>query len=50
MGWTRYEIVLDVPANSFRISYGILLTGIGQVWVDDVQLEVVGDEVPTTAR
>jgi len=46
--WEKYEIVLDVPENSVSISFGILLGGKGQAWVDDLQFEVVGKDVPTT--
>ena len=46
--WKRYEIVLDVPEESIGISFGILLAGKGQVWLSEVQLQVVGKEVPTT--
>ncbi|GER87393.1 hypothetical protein KDW_15550 [Dictyobacter vulcani] len=46
--WKRYEIVLDVPEGSTQIVFGLHLGGRGQVWLDDVQLEVVSDEVPTT--
>jgi hypothetical protein len=46
--WTRHEIVLDVPQESVGISFGVLLNGTGQVWVDDYRFEVVGRDVPTT--
>lgn len=46
--WQRHQIVLDVPDDSVRIYFGVLLHGKGAVWVDDFQLEVVGDDVPTT--
>ncbi|GCE26032.1 hypothetical protein KDA_15160 [Dictyobacter alpinus] len=46
--WTRYEIVLDVPQGSTQIVFGLHLAGRGQVWLDDVQLETVSSEVPTT--
>lgn len=46
--WERYKIVLDVPENSVNIAFGILLDGKGQAWVDDLQFEVVGKDVPTT--
>ena len=46
--WTRYEIVLDVPETSQQIAFGVLLSGMGQVWLDDVKFETVGKEVPTT--
>jgi hypothetical protein len=46
--WRRYEIVLDVPAATSSISFGILLSGPGQAWIDDLQFEVVGRDVPMT--
>ena len=46
--WTKYEVVLFVPAEATSISYGVLLTGTGQVWFKDVILEVVNDTVPET--
>jgi RNA polymerase sigma factor (sigma-70 family) len=39
--WTRYEIVLDVPEESKHITFGLLVAGKGQAWVDDFQLESV---------
>ena len=47
--WEKYEIVLDVPIDSFDIAFGILLQGKGQVWLSNVQFEVVGTDVPTTS-
>lgn len=46
--WRKYEIVLDVPENSINILFGILLAGKGQTWIDDLQFEVIGKDVPTT--
>ena len=46
--WKKYEVVLDVPEESIAIAFGILLRGEGQVWIDDLQLEVVGQDMPTT--
>jgi hypothetical protein len=46
--WERYEVVLDVPQNSVGIFYGIMLTGTGQAWVDNVKLEIVGRDVLPT--
>jgi hypothetical protein len=46
--WSQYEIVLDVPQDSAAISFGILLAGTGQVWVDDFWFEIVDQDVPTT--
>ena len=46
--WRRYEIVLDVPKESKDIAFGILLDGMGEVWIDDLRFEVVDGSVPTT--
>jgi hypothetical protein len=47
-GWKKYEIVLDVPGNSHAIAYGVLLSGPGTVWLDDMTFEVVRKDVPLT--
>tara|TARA_B110000046_G_scaffold157892_1_gene169537 strand:+ start:13799 stop:14179 length:381 start_codon:yes stop_codon:yes gene_type:complete len=41
--WTKYEIVLSVPKKSTTINYGVLLSGGGEVWMDNLSFEVVGD-------
>ena len=46
--WTTYSCVLDAPKDCTKIAFGVLLDGKGQVWLDDVKLEIVGPEVPTT--
>ena len=46
--WTKYEIVLDVPAAASNIAFGELLNGTGQVWIDNVSFEVVDASVPAT--
>lgn len=46
--WTRCENVLDVPKESTNLAYGVLLSGGGQVWFDDVNFEIVDKSVPTT--
>ncbi len=46
--WKQYTIVLDVPPDSEKITFGLLLVGKGLAWVDDLRFEDVGDEVPTT--
>lgn len=48
--WTRQEIVLDVPRDAIGFTYGFMLGGSGQAWLDDVQLDVVSDDVPTTGQ
>lgn len=42
-GWEEFEITLDVPRDSIKIAFGVLLEGEGRVWVDDFQFEIVGD-------
>jgi len=39
--WARYEVVLDVPEAAVRLAFGPLLRGAGQVWADDLTLDVV---------
>jgi bifunctional DNase/RNase len=39
--WTRGEIQVEVPPESMHILFGISLTGKGQVWMTNVQLESV---------
>src|SRR4029453_11364708 len=46
--WLLYQIVLDVPAVAVQIAYGGILGGKGRLWLDDLRVEVVGDDVPTT--
>lgn len=46
--WNPYDVVLDIPADATSISFGILLTGAGRVWLSDVSVEVVGNDTPTT--
>ena len=46
--WKKYEIVLDVPANSKYIAYGVLLEGTGDVWLDDLRFDVVSNSTTPT--
>jgi hypothetical protein len=48
--WAPYSAVLDVPRDAVGITFGLALAGAGQVWLDDVDLAVVGREVATTGR
>ncbi len=47
--WFRHSIVLDVAMEAKRLAYGALLSGLGRLWVSDVRIEVVGDDVPSTS-
>ena len=46
--WRRHEIVLDVPETGTDITYGIVMDGKGQAWVDGLELGVVGNDVAAT--
>jgi len=46
--WHAYSVVLDVADGATGIAFGALLAGDGTLWVDDLRLEPVGKDVPTT--
>lgn len=46
--WKTCDVVLDVPRDATGISFGVLLSGTGEVWMNNVTFEIVGNEVPTT--
>jgi hypothetical protein len=47
--WTRYTLTIDVPQGASAVAFGVLLTGRGSVWADDLELTVVDErEVPST--
>jgi hypothetical protein len=46
--WTPVAIVMDVPAEAAAIAIGFYLSGTGQMWVNDLQFEIVGPDVPVT--
>lgn len=48
--WKKYEIVLDVPANSSKIAYGALLNGTGQIWFDNLNFEIVDTTIAVTGK
>jgi hypothetical protein len=48
--WTAYGLVLDVPQEAEELFIGCLLAGQGRLWIDDMQLLVVGNDVPVTAE
>src|SRR5215469_6118784 len=47
--WSMYDVVLDVPQDSTGISFGILLTGTGEVWINNITFEIVGGDIPVTS-
>lgn len=46
--WQKYSIVLDVPSKSQHFAFGVLLSGPGQIWLDDIAFEEVDKSVPVT--
>jgi hypothetical protein len=48
--WTKEDIVLDVPKDAIGITYGLLLGGSGQAWLDELTIDVVGNDVASTGR
>jgi len=48
MTWTPVEIVLDVPPMSDEISFGFLLQGKGQVWIDNIKITMVEEDISVT--
>jgi len=47
--WQKYEIVLDVDKEAVNLAYGVLLSGTGEAWLDDLTFEVVEKNKETTA-
>jgi hypothetical protein len=48
--WKKVEIVLEVPENASKISYGAYLKGTGQIWFDNLIFEEVSNFVPITGK
>jgi len=48
--WAKQEIVVDVPQTAIGVTFGFMLGGSGQTWLDDVALEIVGNAVEVTGR
>ncbi|HEY9720203.1 MAG TPA: ATP-dependent Clp protease adaptor ClpS [Trichormus sp.] len=46
--WQSCEIVLDIPRDSTNIAFGIILSGRGCVWIDDISFDEVSQDTATT--
>src|SRR5947207_10528997 len=43
--WQSYDVILDVPENSVKIVFGVMLVGSkGRVWRSDVRFEETEEE------
>lgn len=47
--WTECVVVLDVGRRASSVAFGVLLSGTGTVWIDEMKFEVVDQTVPLTA-
>ena len=48
--WSACQVVLDVPDWAEQITYGALLIGKGQIWMDNLLVEEVGHETALTGN
>ncbi|VAW43186.1 hypothetical protein MNBD_CHLOROFLEXI01-1975 [hydrothermal vent metagenome] len=48
--WQAYEIILDTDKNTRNIFVGVKLLGQGQLWVDDIKLEVIDESSASTGQ
>jgi erythromycin esterase len=46
--WQEAEIVLDVAPQARTIAFGLILVGNGRAWLDDIRIEAIGKDVPST--
>jgi hypothetical protein len=43
--WTKYVCVVDVSSSMGVITFGAALSGRGTIWLDDIDIEIVGSDV-----
>ncbi|MFI5218795.1 MAG: hypothetical protein ACHQNT_04840 [Bacteroidia bacterium] len=48
--WTKCEIVLDVPMDTKNIAFGGLLYGTGQIWFDNLKIEIASNSEKVTGE
>jgi hypothetical protein len=48
--WQERSVVLDVPQDAATIVFGVINNGSGQVWIDRLGFEPVGQDVPVDVR
>ncbi len=48
-GWNRYELAVNVPAETTEIGFGALMSGTGTAWFDDLRVEIDGVPYDATA-
>lgn len=45
--WTEFPVILNVPNDAVAISFGLLQSGAGQSWMDELSFAVVENLQPT---
>jgi hypothetical protein len=46
--WQQFQMVQDIPQDATKIVVGATLFCTGELWMDDFQVQVVGNDVPVT--
>jgi hypothetical protein len=47
--WSTQHVVVDIPDSARVITYGVSMFGGGKVWLDNAHIEVVSNDMATTA-
>jgi hypothetical protein len=48
--WTKCEITLDVPEESGTINFGVLMSGTGKIWFDNISFEILDNAIPKVSK
>lgn len=44
--WTEKSLILDIPHATENLVYGVYLNGAGEIWLDNVEFEILGEAEP----
>ena len=44
--WKQVQFEIDIPAQTQSLHYGALINGMGQIWADNLKLEIIGEAPP----
>ncbi|WP_373990471.1 transcriptional regulator [Duganella sp. BuS-21] len=48
--WQLRSVTLDIPEDAVGLYFGVIDSGKGQVWIDQLSLDVVGMDVPVDVQ
>lgn len=48
--WTRYHFDLDIPKETTNINFGVLQSGTGTAWFDDIRITLDGEPAAEAAQ